>query len=576
MTCEGDGGRYNADGSCTSAADLMAEAKMTCEGDGGRWNGGTADDMCSDVTELAEEQRMDINRKIAMAQSAVDAVNNESDDAMVTAADNAVSTASMAVADAANIVAGEKAALNLAIKAIQDNLATRKLNRQMAMDEADRMTRDAMVTTATKLYAGISAPTISTAPTATDARVAVYNDAGTPTDAAADTHIMVSIGDGANPAVAVPLSEDKKAMVDDNYGWEGKKYTAAPTGDGTYEAVVYSNVGDPMEGEKFSVEYTLANGALALITSGSAQTAFAATRVASPDFDQSAGLKQFKLPPSNLDDPASSETTRNIPGTYHGVPGIYTCTPGAGLACGVRVAANAEGFELGTTTVPTDGTNPEFTNNGGTWTFTPTNRDTRVMSVPDSVYVSYGWWIHKAADDGAFTASVFADERGSVPNAIGLDALNGTGMYMGGAAGKYALSSSTGGMNDAGHFTARATLEANFTNNTDADAITGTIDNFIGADGESREWKVELKGSRIGDTGILNTTGAVGGAGAGTVWTIDEVAADADGEWSGSLQNNGADGVPQVATGTFHSLYRVDGGSREGTMVGAFGANKME
>ena len=66
-----------------------------------------------------------------------------------------------------------------------------------------------------------------------------------------------------------------------------------------------------------------------------------------------------------------------------------------------------------------------------------------------------------------------------------------------------------------------------------------------------RDWEVELKGSQIGDTGILNTTGVADGAAAETVWTIGGDAAKAAGEWSGTLRNNGDDGVPQVATGTF-------------------------
>ena len=89
------------------------------------------------------------------------------------------------------------------------------------------------------------------------------------------------------------------------------------------------------------------------------------------------------------------------------------------------------------------------------------------MSRQDGDYASYGWWIHKAANDGAFTASAFVDEKGTVAPATGLNALNGMATYMGGAAGKYALASSTGGTNDAGHFTARATLEADFNANTD-------------------------------------------------------------------------------------------------------------
>jgi len=184
------------------------------------------------------------------------------------------------------------------------------------------------------------------------------------------------------------------------------------------------------------------------------------------------------------------------------------------------------------------------------------------------VYASYGWWLHKSADGEDFTASAFHDEKGSVGNATGLTALLGSATYMGGAAGKYALSNPSGEPNDAGHFTADATLEADFTNNTTETAITGTIDNFIGADGESRDWEVELKGSQISDGGGLGN--ASPSTGVQTVWTIGGEAADASGDWSGQLRNNGTgtNGVPQVATGTFYSEY-----GRIGRIVGAFGAN---
>ena len=139
---------------------------------------------------------------------------------------------------------------------------------------------------------------------------------------------------------------------------------------------------------------------------------------------------------------------------------------------------------------------------------------------------------------------------------------------MGGAAGKYALASSTGGTNDAGHFTARVTLQADFTNNTEATAITGTIDDFHGADGMNRNWSVKLNGSAIADGGGIGDAAAT----AGTEWTIDGTAAADSGSWSGSLMNQPADGdgVPQVATGTFYTEYGT-----AGRMVGAFGANKQ-
>ena len=87
--------------------------------------------------------------------------------------------------------------------------------------------------------------------------------------------------------------------------------------------------------------------------------------------------------------------------------------------------------------------------------------------MPDAIYASYGWWLHKSEDDSkGYTASAFVDDgKGAVRRLEGIQriaGLRGTATYVGGAAGKYALSSSTGGTNDAGHFTAKATLEADF------------------------------------------------------------------------------------------------------------------
>ena len=477
-----------------------------------------------------------------MAETAVAAVTNDATDAQVTAAEDAIKAIETAIMAAANVPAHEKTAFTGTHNALLGQLNAAKISRQKAMDDARKAKDKEMMETAKKLYDGISAPTDSTSNDSR--RYAAYGQ-----DENAN-NIAVSIG----TAEAVNLSEDKKTMVDDLHGWKGKRYTrTTPASEGMYEAHVYSNIGDPVEGDPFEEQYpnTLDYVSDGVVTVNTSTDNTPASRVASSLFDQSAGTKSFKLA-DNL------AVTVRIAGTFHGVAGTYSCTPGATtVTCAANVASS--GFELGTTNNETKA----FSNGGGTWKFTPTDKTDKVMSVDDVNYASYGWWIHKSSDDNTWTASAFVDEKGDVPAASGINDLNGKATYKGGAAGKYALRSSTGGTNDAGHFTARATLTADFTNNTSSTAITGTIDNFIGADGQSRDWEVELKGSTISDTGVI------GNSTSGTVWTIGETDASDSGQWSGALRDNGTDNVPKVATGTFYSTY-----NDAGRMVGAFGANK--
>ena len=419
-----------------------------------------------------------------------------------------------------------------------------------AQEEADRKATEAMAATAAKLYAGIGdAPLVSTGD---GQRSAVYSGTG---DAEITVTYDPDLTAAGDTALNVELMEDEMTMVAANHGWAGKRYADDAGGD-MVEAMVYSDVKAPTMGRKFgsadavtdsgAYEYQLTNGALP-----AASLTAAPANVALTGVTRTAGTEIFMLPDPNT----NNEQVITRSGSFHGVSGTYSCDTGAGRdqACTATVAA-AGGFTL-----------------TGTWTFKPGNAEARVMDSADTAYASYGWWLLKAENDGPFIASAFMDYKGgdgSAELASGLNTLNGTATYVGGAAGKYALASSTGGTNDAGHFTARATLEANFTTNdgtdTTTNAITGTIDNFMGADGMSRNWSVKLNGSPIGDTGVI------GAASDGTEWTIDGTAAADSGQWSGQFYDNGDDGVPEAATGTFYSEYGT-----AGRMVGAFGANEQ-
>ena len=515
-----------------------AEMEMACTDGGGRWN---ADMTCTSAEELTQEQLTALQQEIADLR------------------------AQLGITDADDI--------GTSIGDLIDERDDLQQRIDTAKEEAEAEEMRVAAATAAKLYSGIYTPAADATGTAVGQVFAAYNDTDAPeAGTLADTLIMVTTGDDS-AANTRALAQDKKAMVYDNHGWEGKRYArTSPASEGMYEAIVYSNVEEPEMGRKFGhaepgtgdgrdFEYDLnADGALIETEAdgvGGTGDAFVAGRVDSPSFDQSAGIKEFDLPTNTV--------AVMIAGSYHGVDGTYSCTPAADNTCATQVAAL--GFTLGQTL---DDTNA-FTAGGGEWTFTPGNSNAQVSDAVDTAYASYGWWLHKTENDLTYTASAFVDVKGTVPDAVALDNLNGTATYVGGAAGKYALTSRTGGTNDAGHFTARATLEADFTNNTDAAAISGTIDMFMGADGMSRDWSVELNGSDIGDTG------GIGNAGDGTdpvmtVWTIGGTAGAEDGNWTGALRNNGDDGVPQVATGTFLSTYGTDGG--EGRMIGAFGANR--
>ena len=556
-----------ADAAAMAAAEAQAEAEAKARAEEAARAEAEAAAREAEIAEEAAQAAAAAATKEAAAAAAAAAAEKAAAEARAKEAAEAAEAA-LKAADAAAKAAEAARKAQMAAEAGQraaEDRAERLEDEQEAAEEKERL--EEMAATAAKLYSGIAAqngdPTTTAAGTALSAgeRAAAYNNVDVPAaGTAVDTRIMVGIGTGT----PVALTEDKETMVDAFHGWEGKRYTAEPLNDGMYEAMVYSNVEAPKMGDKFGqigvttaaagYEYGLdADGAYVVDTTNAANQML----VASSMFDQSAGVKAFKK--------GDNEVAVMIPGMFHGVSGTYICTPAGVTICASLVVAG--GFQLGTVASATDST---FTPGATGWNFKPSNPEARTVDV-DVNYASYGWWIHKSEDGKTFTASAFHDFKGT---AVAVDIANlvaGTATYMGGAAGKYALTSATGGTNDAGHFTARATLEADF----GADTITGTIDQFHGADGMERDWSVDLREAAIADTGAITRTGA-NQANNDTVWTIGADAAQASGEWSGNLREEGADNVPKAATGTFYTEYGSPGDGTDGRMVGAFGANVVD
>ena len=499
------------------------------------------------------DQMMALSGAASDLHDALAAISGVPTQAEIDAATTALAAVNMAIADAADL--DDTSSYELVAANAQGRIdgAEKALMAANAAAEEEQRLADEAAATAMRITAGRLSAGIGSAPltaTGNGQRSAAYGAQGN--TATANTIVVTYDSDATATTTETmeSLTEDKTAVIHDNHGWAGKRYTRTMPGEGPYEARVYSNVKAPKEGRKFgsatpgtgdnrAFEYMLnAAGALpsSLIT---------AANVAFTGVTRTSGKETFKLP----EDDQTVPQNIIIPGSYHGVSGDYSCDPVTNdNGCSATVAA--KGFTI---------------SSGDAWTFKPGNANARVMDAADTEYASYGWWLHKSADGRTFTASAFNTFKGAVED-INITALEGTATYVGGAAGKYSLFSTTGGTNDAGHFTARATLEADFTNKVDNTGITGAIDQFIGADGEMRNWSVELMGSPITAAGGIGDTTIEDG----TQWTIDGAAAGASGQWSGSLREVGDDDVPEVATGIFYSRYSADG-----RMVGAFGANKQ-
>ncbi len=255
-------------------------------------------------------------------------------------------------------------------------------------------------------------------------------------------------------------------------------------------------------------------------------------------------------------DAVATDDIARIRGTFNGASGEYRCTAASATSCASHDAGDgAVRLE-------------------GTWIFDPDSGAMATMVDPSFAY--FGWWLNKGTAEGV-EAGVFHgvtdgtgnDELLAAPTNI--NALGGTATYSGSAAGKYAINP---GLSDAhgGHWTADATLTADWGAEDAAGTISGMVESFM-AGGEMMNWSVALGATVLTGTGGFNTgddTGNPTSANAVT-WTIDGVAGAEAGAWSGGLRAEGDDNVPTVATGMFSGTHGT-----VGHIMGAFGAHLDE
>jgi len=341
-------------------------------------------------------------------------------------------------------------------------------------------------------------------------------------------------------------------------GWTGAQYTTMDDGEINREAHVYTKIMEAEEGLPFGAvtapvdpkkhEYQLTSltQSLNLAAFGISGDAIDSADIIMIDsFTQTAGSRTYKRPEG------STATYISEAGSYHGVRGTFYCTTPNG--CIVNHGDKGQSFAA-----------------RSDWHFVPSNPSDRVTMGADAPLASYGWWLDKSAADGSWSVGVFDTGRTGL-NAATNNLASGSATYRGGAAGKYALTSSTGGRNEAGHFTASVELTAKF---GAADTISGTVSSFKDGNGADIDggWSVAL-----GESTIANSNGAISPSGndSKTTWSAGGTDGTAAGSWSGTIWHEGAangsnddDGVPNIVTGTFNAHLGNDG-----RMAGAFGAD---
>ena len=273
-------------------------------------------------------------------------------------------------------------------------------------------------------------------------------------------------------------------------------------------------------------------------------------------------------------------------GSVRKVPGTFSCV---GTAC----------------MPPTeDADSGDLTAVGGVWTFSPDDPAATIDVEDKDGYLMFGWWLSMDKDGDPTAANVFhgASSEG-LPLSVATDLtgllIEGSATYVGGAAGKYAIASTSEETYEGGHFTANATLTANFdadsTAATDPDepnpndkigvTVSGVIDNFMTGDMSRDSWTVTLKPFDADNELDAADNGVQGAADLATALPLADDVSGLVAEWStgGAATGTGTwratfygkediTDHPTAVTGEFDAAMGENDSIAK--IIGAFGANK--
>ena len=293
---------------------------------------------------------------------------------------------------------------------------------------------------------------------------------------------------------------------------------------------------------------------------------------------------------ARTDDPMTTsvdESTlgHDISGTFYGVSGTFSCA--AGSAC--PVVSNDMGM-LSSLTGWTFRPSASLDMEGEPLTGTPLTNALNALMVqgviPDADFMIFGYWMQVSQGEMGEVNAFLPIADGTMPyggDTGTVASVAGSATYVGPATGLYMSKSLTPQGQptqpfNSGQFTATATLNAVFGQTTGSTlapntlfSISGTIDNFMTADGEmiNSLWVVSLEPTTLG------AAGTVEGSGTGDSNTFSGVTkgmnlSGSDGAYSGTFYGPaGTDNAqPSSAAGMFDAHFS------NGHVRGAFATHR--
>ena len=295
---------------------------------------------------------------------------------------------------------------------------------------------------------------------------------------------------------------------------------------------------------------------------------FAVTHGANPTLtsetpaDQAAAWKLSRIAP----DAAYGGGT--VAGTYDGVPGTFTCTASPGNTCPTNLPPRR-----GNGTI-VDPASTVLNPTGTTWKFKPTD-EAAMVAVQDDSYLYFGYWLSKsktAPEDFAVWYGASNTKR-AVASDPEITALDEKVEYTGNAAGKYVIRDDVENTAEAGYFTAKAVLTADFTALAGEDGrLEGKISGFTAGDSAPLgDLELTLKGPLEYDAETLKldqdatedaptVTAKAGGS------TVSGVTGGWEAELFGTEKNTN---LPTSVAGAFDATI-----PNQAIVVGGFGATK--